>query len=82
MLNGPVAVPVGSQLRRRRSCRHDDVSMTGLDGHSRSRHPYHRDLRALFGCVLMEFGDFAMLRGIKQRAETLNRMPRRLEART
>lgn len=62
------------------------VSMTGLDGHSRSRHPDHRDLRALFGCVLMEFGDFAMLRamlrGIKQRAETLNRTPRRLGART
>jgi hypothetical protein len=36
-------------------------------------------LMALFGCVLMEFGDFAMLRamlrGIKQRAETLDRLP-------
>jgi hypothetical protein len=40
---------------------------------------------ALFGWVLMEFGDFAMLRamlrGIKQRAETIARAPRRLEAR-
>jgi hypothetical protein len=43
-------------------------------------------LMALFGCVLMEFGDFAMLRamlrGIKQRAETLDLTPRGLEART
>jgi hypothetical protein len=39
---------------------------------------------ALFGCVLMELGDFAMLRamlrGIKQRAETAGPAPRRLEA--
>jgi hypothetical protein len=37
------------------------------------KHP----LMAVFGCVLMEFGDFAMLRtmlrGISQRAETLDR---------
>ena len=43
-------------------------------------------LMALFGCVLMEFGDFAMLRamlrGIKQRAEALDRTPRGLGART
>jgi hypothetical protein len=43
-------------------------------------------LMALFGCVLMEFGDFAMLRamlrGIKQRAESASRTPRGLEART
>lgn len=41
---------------------------------------------ALFGCVLMEFGDFAMLRamllGIKQRAEAAGPVPRSLEART
>jgi hypothetical protein len=40
---------------------------------------------ALFGCVLMEFGDFAMLRamlrGIKQRAETPHHPPLGLEAR-
>jgi hypothetical protein len=40
------------------------------------KHP----LTALFGCVLMEFGDFAMLRamlrGIKQRAEALDRTTR------
>jgi hypothetical protein len=45
------------------------------------KHP----LMALFGCVLMEFGDFAMLRamlrGIKQRAETLDRSARQTEAR-
>jgi hypothetical protein len=41
-------------------------------------------LTALFGCVLMEFGDFAMLRamlrGIKQRAETLDRPLPEIEA--
>ena len=41
---------------------------------------------ALFGCVLMEFGDFAMLRamlrGIKQRAEAVEAPPGRLEVRT
>lgn len=43
------------------------------------KHP----LMALLGCVLMEFGDFAMLRamlrGIKQRAETADRASRALE---
>ncbi|MEP6851696.1 MAG: hypothetical protein ABJA87_03420 [bacterium] len=43
------------------------------------KHP----LMALFGCVLMEFGDFAMLRamlrGIKQRAETVDQPRRGLE---
>jgi hypothetical protein len=43
------------------------------------KHP----LMALLGCVLMEFGDFAMLRamlrGIKQRAETSDQLRRRLE---
>lgn len=43
------------------------------------KHP----LIALFGCVLMEFGDFAMLRamlrGIKQRAEALGQPGRGLE---
>ena len=41
---------------------------------------------ALFGCVLMEFGDFAMLRamlrGIKQRAETPHNPPLGLKAQT
>jgi hypothetical protein len=41
-------------------------------------------LMAAFGCVLMEFGDFAMLRamlrGIKARAETLDRTRRAPEA--
>ena len=41
---------------------------------------------ALLGCVLMEFGDFAMLRamlrGIKQRAEAVEAPPGRLEVRT
>lgn len=45
------------------------------------KHP----LTALLGCMLMEFGDFAMLRamlrGIKTRAESLDRMRRRAEAR-
>jgi hypothetical protein len=43
-------------------------------------------LMALFGCLLMEFGDFAMLRamlrGVKQRAETLNRTALGPETRT
>ena len=43
-------------------------------------------LMALFGCVLMEFGDFAMLRamlrGIKHRAEATDRPPGGNEART
>jgi hypothetical protein len=45
----------------------------------------HHPLTALFGCVLMEFGDFAMLRamlrGIKQRAETADRSSGGLEVR-
>jgi hypothetical protein len=42
-------------------------------------------LMALLGCVLMEFGDFAMLRamlrGIKERAEAVDHARRALEAR-
>ena len=41
-------------------------------------------LMALFGCALMEFGDFALLRamlqGIKQRAEALERSSREIAA--
>ncbi|MCU1613641.1 MAG: hypothetical protein JWO98_1181 [Frankiales bacterium] len=42
------------------------------------KHP----LGALSGCVLMEFGDFAMLRAIKQRAEAVDRASRSFAAQT
>jgi hypothetical protein len=44
-----------------------------------ARYDWRHPLRALLGVLLMEFGDFAMLRrmlrGIKDRAETLDTVP-------